>query len=75
MAVTVGEWSRKILKSCVAALRRAQKMWRDFMGDSAYERYLDHHRRNHPNCQPMTEKEFWRSRDDFKEDNVSTGCC
>lgn len=45
------------------------------MGDSAYENYLAKHQATHPDVAPMTEKEFWRWRDDFNEDNVQSGCC
>lgn len=48
---------------------------RNLMGDSAYENYLDRHNRVHPEVEPMSEREFWRSRDDFNEDNVQSGCC
>ncbi|MBV7362824.1 YbdD/YjiX family protein [Actinomycetaceae bacterium TAE3-ERU4] len=56
-------------------LRVARSLWRDFTGESAYERYLDHHRRHHPEKEPMTERQFWRERREFAEKNVSTGCC
>lgn len=56
-------------------LIQALSLWRDFMGDSAYQRYLEHHGRNHPDHPPLSEKEFWRARAQFAEENVSTGCC
>ncbi|MGQ4532551.1 YbdD/YjiX family protein [Dermabacteraceae bacterium P13138] len=55
--------------------REARSLWRDFTGESAYERYLERHARRHPDHPPMSEKEFWRARDTFDEDNFSTGCC
>ncbi|PJM72896.1 hypothetical protein CS006_06450 [Bifidobacterium primatium] len=49
--------------------------WRDLTGENAYERYVERHRRNHPDHEPMSEREFWRARDDFNETHQSTGCC
>ncbi|GAA2181804.1 hypothetical protein GCM10009785_18380 [Brooklawnia cerclae] len=53
----------------------ARVLWRDFTGESAYDRYLERHRREHPDHEPMTGREFWRARARFDEDNVSSGCC
>ena len=49
--------------------------WRDFTGESAYEKYVERHRREHPGHAPMTEREFWRARARLREDNPPTGCC
>ena len=57
------------------ALRQARWYTRQLMGDSAYENYLARHAAVHPDHPPMTEREFWRWRDDFNEDNVQSGCC
>lgn len=57
------------------ALAHARSLWRDFTGESAYERYRERHLRDHPDHEPMSEREFWRARDDFAEANVQTGCC
>jgi uncharacterized short protein YbdD (DUF466 family) len=54
---------------------RARALWRDFTGESAYDRYAERHAREHPGHPPMSEREFWRDRARFDEDNVSTGCC
>lgn len=54
----------------------AARWWvREFSGESAYDKYLARHRRDHGDHPPMTEREFWRSRDRFHEHNVSSGCC
>lgn len=58
-----------------AHARRARDLWRDFTGESAYERYVERHAREHPDHPPMSEREFWRSRDADAESQVSTGCC
>ncbi|MDO4887840.1 MAG: YbdD/YjiX family protein [Actinomycetaceae bacterium] len=60
------------LREVFAHVRR---LWREFTGESAYERYVERHRREHPDHEPMTERQFWRLRADFDEANVSTGCC
>jgi uncharacterized short protein YbdD (DUF466 family) len=54
---------------------QARALWRDFTGESAYDRYAERHAREHPGHPPMSEREFWRARARFDEDNVSTGCC
>ncbi len=58
-----------------APVKQATWYVKQIMGDAAYDNYLERHKRIHPDHEPMTEKEFWRSRDDFNEDNVQTGCC
>lgn len=56
-------------------LRHARGLWRDLTGESAYEHYLLRHRLEHPNDEPMGERQFWRERDRVAERNVSSGCC
>ncbi|MBE6474633.1 MAG: YbdD/YjiX family protein [Actinomyces succiniciruminis] len=58
-----------------AGLARARGLWRDFTGESAYDRYVERHRREHPDHAPMTARQWWRARADFDESNVSAGCC
>ena len=52
-----------------AGLARARRLWRDFTGESAYDR------REHPDHEPMSERQWWRARADFDDRNVSTSCC
>ena len=56
-------------------IREWRGLWRDFTGESAYERYVARHAREHPDHPPMSERGFWRARDAWAEDNVSSGCC
>ncbi len=56
-------------------LAQARRLWRDFTGESAYERYVERHRREHPGHEPMTERQWWRAKTDFDEDNVQARCC
>ena len=45
------------------------------MGDSAYATYVAHQRRNHPDQEPMTERQFWRDRMDAQDRNPGARCC
>ena len=54
---------------------RARSLWRDFTGESAYDKYVARHAREHPDHPPLAERDFWRQRAAFDEENVSTGCC
>ena len=56
-------------------LTRARTLWRDMTGESAYDRYVERHRRTHPDHEPLSERQWWRARADVDERNVSTGCC
>ncbi|PHP53432.1 YbdD/YjiX family protein [Actinomyces ruminis] len=58
-----------------AGLARARGLWRDFTGESAYDRYVERHRREHPDHAPLTARQWWRARAEFDERNVSAGCC
>ena len=57
------------------SLRQARAMWRDFTGESGYDRYVARHRREHPDHEPMSEREYWRARRELAERSVETGCC
>lgn len=59
----------------VRAGRGIRWYMRTLMGDSAYETYLAHHRRNHPGDEPMTERQFWRDRMDEQDRNPGARCC
>jgi len=45
------------------------------MGDSAYPTYVAHHRRQHPDAEPMTERQFWRQKMDDQDRNPGARCC
>lgn len=64
----------------LALLRRAggAVAWyvRDLMGDTAYQRYRDHHLAHHgAEHPPLTEREFWRQRMDEQDRNPGARCC
>lgn len=67
------------LRGVLSWLRREfaafRSFWRDLTGESAYEKYVARHRREHPDCEPMSAREFWRVRSAAAEDGVTTGCC
>lgn len=47
---------------------------RGVVGDDAYEKYLAHHERTHPEQVPMTPEAFFRAQLEQKWNCVS-GCC
>ena len=65
-----GPWAR-----LRGALGRARQLWRDFTGESAYDRYVERHRLEHPDHEPMGERQWWRARAELDERNVQAGCC
>lgn len=55
----------------------AQARWflRGVTGADAYERYLGHLRRVHPDAAVPTRAEFWRQRHADQERNPGSRCC
>ena len=45
------------------------------MGDTAYATYVAHHHRQHPEEEPLTERQFWRQRMDDQDRNPGARCC
>jgi uncharacterized short protein YbdD (DUF466 family) len=45
------------------------------MGDNAWQTYRDHYLETHGEEPPMTEREFWRDRDDEQDRNPQSRCC
>jgi uncharacterized short protein YbdD (DUF466 family) len=48
---------------------------REVMGENAYEHYLEHQRRNHPNDRVLSRREFERRRMDQLDDHPRARCC
>jgi uncharacterized short protein YbdD (DUF466 family) len=48
---------------------------REITGESAYDRYVEHMRRDHPEQAVMTRREFERRRQDAREENPRARCC
>jgi len=63
-------WSR--LRS---ALRSGWQIARGVVGETAYERYLEHHRAHHPDREPLGEREFWRRHVDRGDRDPGSRCC
>ena len=48
---------------------------RGVLGEHAYARYLDHHRRSGQPGPVLTEREYWRARADHQEQHPEGRCC
>jgi uncharacterized short protein YbdD (DUF466 family) len=58
-----------------AALGRALWYLREVAGENAYDRYLEHRRREHPGEPVLDRREFERRRMDERERNPRARCC
>lgn len=66
---------RKVWAATCAAARGVRWYMSQLMGDSAYETYLAHQRRTHPDAEPLTERQFWREKMDDQDRNPGARCC
>jgi uncharacterized short protein YbdD (DUF466 family) len=57
------------------ALRNVVWYLREVTGESAYDRYLEHQRLEHPGEEPMGRREFERRRTDAQDENPRARCC
>ena len=48
---------------------------REVSGESAYDRYVEHCRRDHPDAPVMTRRAFERRRQDEREARPQSRCC
>jgi uncharacterized short protein YbdD (DUF466 family) len=48
---------------------------REVSGESAYDRYVEHMRRDHPGQPVMSRRDFERRRQDARNENVRARCC
>ncbi|GAA4964321.1 hypothetical protein GCM10025792_02970 [Pseudonocardia tropica] len=64
-----------VAATMLARLRALHGWWRGVIGADLYDRYLDHHRRSGHDHPPMTEREYWRARTAYQEDNPQGRCC
>jgi len=48
---------------------------REVSGESAYDRYVEHVRREHPDQPVMSRRDFERARQDERERNPRARCC
>jgi uncharacterized short protein YbdD (DUF466 family) len=58
-------------------LRQFGALARGVMGEDAYDNYLLHYAESHRSGDhpPMTAREFWRDRDDRRDQNPQGSCC
>ncbi|AHD22595.1 hypothetical protein Y013_19165 [Rhodococcus pyridinivorans SB3094] len=45
------------------------------MGDHDYARYVELHRRQHPDRPPLSERDYWRERHAAADANPGSRCC
>lgn len=50
-------------------------MFRGVVGADAYEVYVEHHQRVHPDLPVQCKKDFWRDKTDRQDKNPSVRCC
>jgi len=48
---------------------------REVSGESAYDRYIEHMRHEHPDQPVMARRDFERRRQDAREENPRARCC
>ena len=48
---------------------------REVSGETGYERYVEHVRRDHPDAIVMSRRDFERWRQDDRNDNPRARCC
>jgi uncharacterized short protein YbdD (DUF466 family) len=70
-----GDLRSSILGASARAARGIHWWLTELMGDRAYATYLEHHRRHHPGEEPVSERAFWRARDDDRDRNPGARCC
>ncbi len=64
-----------MLSTARRAVGAVRWYWRGITGADAYERYVAHLRRTHPEAPVPSEKQFWRDTYDEMERNPKTRCC
>ena len=64
-----------ILTRLRGGIRAAWQIARGVVGETAYERYLEHHRLHHPGEKPVPEREFWKAHVDRQDANPGSRCC
>jgi uncharacterized short protein YbdD (DUF466 family) len=57
------------------AFRAVRWYLREVAGETAYERYAEHMRREHPDAAVMSRRDFERLRQDQREADPRARCC
>jgi uncharacterized short protein YbdD (DUF466 family) len=55
--------------------RQIRWYWGTLMGDTHYQRYVEHCHRVHPGEPVLTEREYWKMRHAATEANPGARCC
>lgn len=48
---------------------------REFSEEAKYDHYLEHFASEHPCETPLTEREYWRMREEYDRKHPNTSCC
>lgn len=64
-----------LVSSVRVGAREFAWFFKGVMGEDAYDRYLEHHRRSGCAEPAMSAKEFWRDRTDRQDANPQGRCC
>lgn len=79
MAITIRLAREGMLSRAGRAFARAGRAVRwyatNLMGETAYATYVEHHRRTHPDSEPMSERAFWRRHYADQDANPGSRCC
>jgi len=65
----------RTLHGLASAWRNTLWFLRGVLGEDAYQHYLAHQARMHPETEPLSEKAFWKDKTDWEERNPQGRCC
>ena len=65
----------RTLHGLASAWRNTLWFLRGVLGEDAYQHYLAHQARMHPDTEPLSEKAFWKDKTDWEERNPQGRCC
>ncbi|HEY3486996.1 MAG TPA: YbdD/YjiX family protein [Gammaproteobacteria bacterium] len=63
------------MKTVVQFLRQTWNVLRRLSGDDAYECYLDHLKRHHPDAKPLNRRSFFLSEQQRRWNGGPNRCC
>lgn len=63
------------MASLAGSLRAVRWYWNGMTGADAYERYVAHLRREHPDAEVPSVRDFWREKYEQQERNPTSRCC
>lgn len=69
----------EMFSESATSLKAGAKAFSDYfegvLGGDKYKRYLEHHARNHPGEEPVSERQWWRDYNKWQDDNPQGRCC